>query len=149
MITLDEILRGRATMATLPADVRANVLELHRRINVVRGLYGVPMRVNDGYRRPEDAARYGAKTSEHLRGRAIDIDDTDAGPLWAWCLAHLAEIAAVGLWLEDPRWTHGAGSWMHLQTVPPRSGVRIFRPSSRPATWAGWDGVYDRALDAA
>lgn len=137
-----EILRGRTPPTP---EIRANLDVLLGRSNQLRTLYGRPMRVNDGLRVPADT--HGAPGSEHRKGRAIDIDDTDAGPLWMWCLTHLAEIAAIGFWLEDPRWTHGAGSWMHLQTVPPRSGVRIFRPSSKPATWAGWDGVYDRALD--
>ena len=54
-------------------------------------------------------------------------------------------LAEVGLWLEDPRWTFDpkGDHWVHLQTVPPRSGNRVFVPSDAPAkdpdfpvTWA-------------
>ena len=145
MITWSEILRGRAVLADLPAATQANLHVLYARANELRALYGKPMKVNDGLRIVRGV---GVARSRHLTGQAIDIDDTDDGPLWAWTLARLAYVARIGFWIEDPRWTHGNGSWLHFQTVPPASGRRIFVPSSKPPTWDGWDGKYDRSLDA-
>ena len=62
--------------------------------------------------------------SRHITCEAIDLGDDD-GALDAWCMSHLHALAALGLWLEHPRATPG---WCHVQTVPPRSGRRVFDP---------------------
>ena len=61
-------------------------------------------------------------------------------PLARWCLRNREVLEAAGLWMEDPQWTP---SWVHLQSVPPGSGDRIFVPSTSPALAAklperGW-----------
>jgi hypothetical protein len=62
--------------------------------------------------------------SRHLTCEAIDlVDPHDA--LDAWCMQHLEVLEAIGLWLEHPAATPG---WCHVQTVPPRSGRRVFEP---------------------
>ena len=143
MITVEEVLKGRAKFEELPEEHRANITTLLSRINQVRAKYGKPMKVNDGL-------RIGTGGSNHFRGAAIDIDDDDAGTFWKWCFQNLAFIAKVGLWLEHPCWTHCDGmSWMHFQIVPPASGKRVFVPSARPnPNPSFWDGVYDHKLDS-
>jgi hypothetical protein len=148
MISFEEILMGRAKLEDLAPDIQDNIKVLHERINVIRKAYGKPMKVNDGLRFQKDQPKNAAAKSKHLIGAAIDIDDDDEGTLWHWLKDNLELLQQVGLWLEDPRWTHGNGTWMHFQIVPPASGKRIFIPSSAPASAPEiWDGKYDKALD--
>lgn len=148
MISFDEILMGRAELEELAPDIQENIKTLHERINIIRKAYGKPMKVNDGFRRSKDTPKNGAKKSNHLLGAAIDIDDDDKCTFWNWVKDNLELFQEVGLWLEDPRWTHGNGSWVHVQIYPPRSKKRIFVPSSAPASAPEiWDGIYDRKLD--
>lgn len=148
MITINEILKGRAKLADLEPEVQDNIKTLHERINVIRKAYGKPMIVNSGLRRPQDQPKNAAIKSNHLIGAAIDIDDDEKGTLWNWVKDNLKLLQEVGLWIEDPRWTHGNGSWLHFQVVPPKSGKRIYIPSSKPAPAPHiWDGKYDKSLD--
>ena len=149
MISMEEILMDRAEFNSLPIDIQANLITLHSRINVIRKAYAKPMYVNSGLRRLQDQPANAASKSKHLIGAAIDLRDDDNGTLWKWCLKNLDLMAKVGLWLEDPRWTHGAGNWMHFQIIPPGSGKRVFVPSSaKPSAPDLWDGNYDRSLDS-
>lgn len=68
----------------------------------------------------------GSKGSSHKDANGIDIYDP-ARALAAWCVANPQILAALGLYMEDPRWTPG---WVHLQRVPPKSGKRIYIPST-------------------
>lgn len=146
---MNEILKNRAKLEDLDKEIQDNLLILLEKINKVREKYGKPMKVNDGYRRPEDTPPNGAKHSQHLLGAAIDLDDNDSADLWKWCFNNLDFLKEVGLWLEDPRWTHGKiGTWQHFQINPPASDHRIFIPSTAPASAPEvWDGKYDRAFD--
>lgn len=65
-----------------------------------------------------------APRSKHMTGQAVDIFDPE-GDLDNWAMNHLERLEAVGLWLEHPSATK---NWCHLQTVAPRSGVRVFFP---------------------
>lgn len=107
-------------------EVESNLKTLLIRMNAVRNLYGKPMVVTSGLRTLIDQARINpsAPQSKHLLGQACDISDRD-GELWAWVEKHLDEMAAIGLWFEDGTYTDG---WVHFQTVPPKSGKRIFVP---------------------
>lgn len=82
--------------------------------------------VNSGWRPPavNAATPNAAKRSNHMTGKACDVSDP-TGSLDRWCMANLAELEAIGLWLEHPSKTP---TWCHLQTVPPRSGRRVFQP---------------------
>jgi hypothetical protein len=84
--------------------------------------------VSSGWRPPEvNAATAGAAPrSHHMTGRAIDVFDPD-GDLDDWLMTDLgqSELTRIGLWMEHPACTK---SWSHLQTVPPRSGKRVFWP---------------------
>lgn len=70
-----------------------------------------------------------AKNSKHLTGQACDIRDGDRS-LAGWCADNVDVLEQVGLWCEDFRWTP---TWVHFQIVPPKSGRRIFIPSTAPA----------------
>jgi hypothetical protein len=87
-----------------------------------------PRHVNSGWRPAAVNAGVpnAAKRSKHMTGEAIDLSDDD-GSLDAWCISAvgLDALARCGLWLEHPGATP---RWTHFQTVPPRSGKRVFWP---------------------
>ena len=65
-----------------------------------------------------------APNSKHMTCEACDIYDPD-GDIDDWCMEHPARIEDIGLWMEHPSATKG---WCHVQTIPPRSGKRVFYP---------------------
>ncbi len=140
--------------ATTP-EQQANLNFLLNRLNKARALYNIPMTITSGLRSQEDQDRINpsAPKSKHLLGQAADIRDSD-GHLRDWVLEHLDEMAQIGFWFEDFRWTglkndERGHRWVHFQVVPPNSGARIFRPSLAEATDPNcWDGMYDHALDS-
>ena len=75
-----------------------------------------------------DATRNSASGSPHLTAEGLDTRDPQR-KFARWCLQNLVELKLLGLWMEDPRWTP---TWVHLQTRPPKSGKRVFIPSSKP-----------------
>ena len=83
-------------------------------------------KITSGWRPPaiNAATPNAAPRSKHMSGHAIDISDPE-GDLDEWCLAHPEQLEAIGLWQEHPSATK---SWCHLQTVPPKSGKRVFYP---------------------
>lgn len=86
-----------------------------------------------GWRPPEvnDRTANAAATSTHLTGEGGDLQENGSGrPLARWCLRNLDKLAAIGLWMENPQWTP---TWVHLQTKPPKSGNRVYIPSTAPA----------------
>lgn len=87
--------------------------------------------VNSGWRPKgiNDHTANAAKNSKHLTAQAIDLPDSDRS-LAEWCVDNLDVLEELELWMEDPRWTP---TWVHLQTVPPKSGRRIYIPSAAPA----------------
>jgi hypothetical protein len=148
MIIMKEILMNRAKLEDLSEEIQKNLQILLQRINIVRSAYGKPMKVNDGYRRPQDAPKGGSPTSWHYKGAAIDIDDNDSGDFAKWVINNLEIIKDAGLWIEDIRWTNGCGSWVHFQIYPPKSNKRVFIPSTKPPCNPNiWDGKYDKKLD--
>lgn len=146
MISLDQYWMGRDSKypADLTDEIRNNAQLLLARVNdvlaraaadhVEPGLNaqtGTP--VASGWR-PQavnDATSNAGKSSKHITGHGIDIRDTVPGRTLArWCLLHKAVLEEVELWMEDPRWTP---TWVHLQSIAPGSGNRVFVPSNAPA----------------
>lgn len=84
--------------------------------------------VSSGWRPPSlNSVTPGASPrSRHMTGQAIDLYDPD-GDLDNFAMSDEGQecLHELGLWLEHPSATKG---WCHLQTVPPRSGKRVFYP---------------------
>lgn len=128
MITLPDYYMGRDRRyaAELSTELRANAAVTVERANALLAIAGMKRGVNSGWRPAAVNAsiRNASKRSKHMLCLAIDLDDDD-NSLDAWCMSHLAELERLGLWLEHPSATP---RWCHVQTVPPRSGNRVFYP---------------------
>ena len=60
--------------AEMPNDVRKNILELIKNMDVIRSTINKPIYVNSGYRSPEHNRNVGGvKNSFHMRGMACDF----------------------------------------------------------------------------
>lgn len=128
--------RDRQYPAELTDDIKSNALDTVGRVNLLLfnaakdGLVLIASNkrnlVNSGWRPAavNAATKGAAPRSRHMLGQAVDISDP-TGTLDAWGMENLNELAAIGLWMEHPDATPG---WCHLQTVPPRSGNRVFHP---------------------
>ena len=128
MISRDDYFRGRDI--TYRADwndqIEEQALITIRRANQLLIAFGEPRTVDSGWRPPEvnEHTPGAARFSRHLTGQAIDLWDPE-GDLDEWCDAHLDVLETIGLWKEFSGSTKG---WCHVQTVPPKSGNRIFYP---------------------
>ena len=145
MITLEAYWKGRdVTHAEeLTDEIRSNAEITVARCNELlarAGRSGLAT-VNSGWRPAavNDATANAAAGSRHLTAQAVDLPDADR-TLAGWCVDNLDILDEIGLWMEDPRWTP---TWLHLQTVPPKSSKRVYVPSSKPpsdpsfpVTWA-------------
>lgn len=134
---------GREATHTLTDDCYLNACETVKRVNQLlsmAALDGVfPEAVNEsevasGWRPAEvnAATPNAAPDSKHVTGQACDLRDNKARDFARWCLRNLEVLDDLGLWLENPMWTGGKSNWVHLQTVPPHSGRRVFVPSDNP-----------------
>lgn len=116
--------------------IQDNGDETVMRINRLLDLYVA----DTGFKRPETWASgwrpagvnahtsNAAGHSKHITAQAGDVRDPTR--LFAkWCNANHDKLEQCELWMEDSRW---CPSWVHLQTVPPNSGNRVFIPSSKP-----------------
>lgn len=91
--------------------------------------------VASGWRPPavNDRTCNAAKGSTHLTAEGCDLQDHPDRRLARWCLRNQDELEEIGLWMENPRWCYGNNDpWVHLQTRPPKSGNRVFIPSTAP-----------------
>lgn len=122
-ITLEEFIK--ASSSPIPDPMLPAVLDLLKRMNAVRQLYGRPMIVSSAYRDPIHNEKIGgAKDSNHCKGLAIDILDPDDRLVY-WIMGNQDTLANLGLWCEDPAYTDG---WVHFQSIKPKSGKRLFKP---------------------
>lgn len=128
MITLANYYMGRDEThpMELTAEVAYNSVETIRRVNTLLLRFGERRTVTSGWRpiSVNESTPGAAKKSSHVLGLACDLEDSD-GTLGQWCLDNIFELEEIGLWLEHPSKTKG---WCHLQTVPPKSGNRVFYP---------------------
>lgn len=144
MIRLVELI-GNKPWDSIEFDHQMNLIQLLYRLNLVRQLYARPMIVTSGYRSKEDHFRIYSEInreresegleplripmgSMHLRGAAADIADPKR-ELAEWIKSNEQRLYEFNLWVEDLSVTdRGARSWVHFQTLPPRSGKRFFLP---------------------
>jgi hypothetical protein len=136
MITLKEFFMGRdVTFASvLTPEITKNAEDLLTRVNFLLALFYTTnpkahsRRVNSGWRPPALNAKTpgAAPMSNHMTGKAIDVGDDD-GSLDEWLMTLPGQKALVDarLWIEHPSATP---RWSHFQSVPPRSGRRVFHP---------------------
>jgi hypothetical protein len=83
--------------------------------------------VASGWRPPpvNDLTTNAAAHSRHMIGGACDIYDPH-GELAMWLRHNMPHAEDIGLWFEDFRCTP---TWVHGQTVPPKSNNRVYIPS--------------------
>lgn len=145
MITLSNYFMGRDRTheAQCTDEIRTNAARTVERVNrvlaraedagVFPGIDEVTgTAVASGWRPPAINSRTqnAATGSRHVRAKACDLQDTPERDLARWCLRNLDSLQEIGLWMEDPQWTP---DWVHLQTEPPGSGRRVYRPSMAEA----------------
>lgn len=145
MITLTEYFMGRDRTheRECSPEIRGNAALTVARVNLLLARAeadGVGPGVDEvtstavasGWRPPAINSRTqnSATGSRHLVAKACDLQDTPGRELARWCLRNLEALAEIGLWMEDPQWTP---DWVHLQTEPPGSGRRVYRPSMAEA----------------
>ena len=128
MITLADYWMGRDSKFPddLTPEIEGNAVELLDRVNLLLASFGEERKVNSGWRPPSVNAKIpnAAAKSKHMTGQAVDLADPD-GDLDDWCLENASELERLQLWQEHPAATKG---WCHLQSVPPKSGKRVFYP---------------------
>ncbi|PPE75483.1 hypothetical protein C3942_00900 [Solimonas fluminis] len=128
MISLPDFWMGRDKIhpKDLSQEIRDNAALTVAKVNNLLAIAKIDAKVSSGWRPPAINAgvKGAAKKSRHMTGQAVDLADPK-GDLDRWCLDNLAELERIGLWLEHPDATP---TWCHLQTVPPGSGRRVFRP---------------------
>lgn len=136
MITLEQfwMKRDKAYASDLTDEILENAKVMVERTNKLLELFykanpnATKRGVNSGWRPPSvnQKTKGAAPKSNHMMGRAIDIGDQD-GQLDKWLMTVDGQNALemIGLWMEHPYATPG---WAHVQTVPPRSGRRVFYP---------------------
>jgi len=136
MITLEKFYLGRdrAFASELTPELHRNAIDTVERANRLLAAYTAatgdrrPRGVTSGWRPPTVNSRTAnaAPHSQHMLCRAIDIADASR-TLSPWLLEEEGQLALIDceLWLEHPSATP---TWVHVQTVPPRSGRRVFMP---------------------
>lgn len=136
MILLEQYWMGRdrAYASELTDEIRQNAAETVRRTNLLIDRYQQatgdkrPRGVNSGWRPSavNAATPKAAKKSKHMLGLALDIADASK-TMKAWLMTAEGQRALIEceLWMEHPDATP---TWVHVQTVPPGSGKRVYMP---------------------
>jgi uncharacterized protein YcbK (DUF882 family) len=128
VITLIDYWMGRDRTHTLELtpEIEDNALRLLSIINPFLTEFGQTRAVTSGWRPPSynQTVPGAARFSRHMTGQAIDLEDHDAG-LKVWLQDYPQKLDKYGLWMEFGGATKG---WVHLQSVPPKSGRRVFYP---------------------
>jgi len=145
VITLEMYLMGRDKQyaSDYSVEIENNAKELLEKVNALLKDLGIDkVQVNSGWRPPAVNAGVAAaaKKSNHMIGKAVDLGDADCS-LWNILMKNMDLLKKYGLYLEDKRWTK---TWVHIQSIAPKSGNRVFIPSSAPPIAPDlWDGKYD------
>jgi hypothetical protein len=127
MITVEDYLTTHGKhperMAWVSQAVERNAQVTVSRVNGLYLVCGFSRRVSGGFRdmlsnkRIKNASPY----SRHQTGEAADLEDFD-GKLKAWASKNADSLIPLGLWCEP---FHLTPSWLHVQTTPVPSGLRI------------------------
>lgn len=107
---------------TTPHAVDLNLQNLAVHLEKLRALVGGPLHVNDAYRCPAENDRVGGvKASQHLEGKAADLDQGNHSA------AELAALAA-----KVPAFRDGG-----IGTYPSQHFVHVDYRGNGPARWVG------------
>ena len=94
------------------ADIMDNIIFTMECLDQIREEYGLPLSVSSGYRCPElNRAVGGAKTSQHMKGQAADINLGSVEKnraFFNWCQANINDLPIDQL-LDESNY-----SWVHL-----------------------------------
>ncbi len=125
--------------AELTDILRANAQVTVDKANQLLAAFGEERGLRSGWRPQSvnDATPNAAHHSRHITCEAIDIEDEDKR-LQEWCAANLPTLANIGLWQENAIATP---SWVHVQIVPPPTGMRVFFPNAAYAARAREQGI--------
>lgn len=126
--------------AMLTTRMELDAKDLIEKVNRFCDLVGIRDAViTSGWRpAPYNAKIGGAKNSAHVSCQAVDLWDFDrtiARKIMSCAegrepvYLNNARLAECGLWVEDVRHTV---DWVHFQTRPVMSGMRVFNPYSDP-----------------
>lgn len=133
-LTLEDYF-GRSSKIEEPLpEIVENAKSLLERVNALLSeiveTYGIQSFANPEVRSGWRPASYNATVigaapnSKHITGQAIDLSDNE-GELDEFLYARTHLLIKHHLYMEHPAATK---SWCHLQSVPPRSGNRVFYP---------------------
>lgn len=87
----------------------------------LREAFGKPITITSAARCEKHNVKIGgSKNSNHVKGLAIDMMRTPALEDFV-----LKNLEILDLYIEDLAYTK---NWIHISTVPPKSGKRIFKP---------------------
>ena len=110
----------------------SRALELAAAFERVRYLWGGPLLVSSGYRSPEwNRAVGGARRSQHLEGRALDIHPPENSPQ-----GNLARLRGIVLEAREQGYLQGVGFYDGFVHLDVRGG--------RKATWYGSRSLRDQ-----
>lgn len=134
MISFKDVIKG-VSISDIPIAHQQNIDELLRRMGMAFSDCPLALSVTSGYRSMQDHLRiYRSKgiteerkipmQSRHLIGQAVDLADS-SGALKKWVKENEKLMEAAGLYFEDFAHTP---TWVHVQSVPPKSGKRFFIP---------------------
>ena len=143
-LTKDDLLMGRDKEYTseYTYEISQNLDKLLIVMNEIQNNYGQKFKVNSGWRPAavNSSTPGAAAHSKHMLGLAVDVADAD-GNIMKWVLENLELMKTLGVYFEDWQWTP---TWTHFQLGAPKSGNRIFIPSTAPALAPGrWAGKYN------
>lgn len=126
-ITLEMYLMGRHLKwpNEYNTEIKANAEVLLTYVNDLLKQLDLDVEVSSGFRPPSynKTVKGAARKSKHQTGEAIDLRDPK-GEL-AKLLLTEGILEEFNLYMEDPKFTKG---WVHLQSRPPGSGRRVFKP---------------------
>jgi len=132
MIKEVEITKGKQ----VPEEYKMNLLVLLEKLNLFRQLFNKPMKCTSGFRTIQEHLNVYYKKgifddekipmkSKHLFCQAADFYDPKGEIKKFAKKDHYAILKKCGLYMESEKAT---ANWIHLQSVPPKSGKWEFEP---------------------
>lgn len=137
--TTDRRIKYKAEYEEKKVELEKNAEETQRRIDSLLAFFeadtGIKLEKYSSGWRPStvnEATSNAAKASTHMLALAGDVMDTLDGHFAWWCFHHQELMQTHALWMEHPAGTvlDHPTPWCHLQTVPPKSGTRVYHPNS-------------------